>query len=267
MSTGAVNANFGTLGQLAHRKLQNDNDIKIIIQGANSQTGIGKTTLAIQLCRFIDRNGWSAQEKAFLDTREYVEAHLNYPKGSCLLLDEIEAGADSRRAMSDENVELSQAWATLRARNIATVTTLPSISMLDKRMLELADIWILVKERGLAQPYEINVNDFAPHKAPQRKPFPGQEMIQFADLPDDDPDKAHLDKIKDEMLEGETQGYIKEEEAQKKIEEAREEARETVRDPLIRDVYHASELSYQDIADLPAIDLSRQRVGQIIRKD
>lgn len=265
MAQSATPLSFGQMGQRALQNLDNDNDVKIIIQGANSQTGIGKTTLAIQLCRFID-DEWSARDKAFIDVREYIQAHLDYPKGSALLLDEIEAGADNRRAMSDDNVELSQAWATLRARNIATVCTLPSISMLDKRMLELADYWVLVKERGVAQPYQINVNDFAPHKAPQRKPLPGEEHIQFSDLPKDDPDKTYLDEIKDEMLREEGSGYIKESVAHDMVDEARAEAETETRNAIIHDVYNAfDEASYQKIANLPSIDLSHQRVGQLIR--
>lgn len=264
MEAAYKRASFGRLGQVAKNKLQNDNDVKIIIQGANSQTGIGKTTLAIQLCRFIDSD-WSADEKAFVDVKQYIQAHLDYEKGSALLLDEIEAGADNRRAMSDDNVELSQAWATLRARNIATVATLPSISMLDSRMLELADYWILVKERGVAQPYEINVNDFAPHKAPQRKPLPGEEHIQFTDLPDNDPDKQYLDQIKDDMLRDEAAGYIKRSRHKKEVSEARENASIETRNQVLKEVYNAFDVSYADISELPSIDVSRRRVGQIIR--
>lgn len=253
------------MGRRAREKLGSDNDIKIIIQGANSQTGIGKTTLGIQLCRYIDKD-WNAKEKAFVNVREYIKAHLDYPKGSALLLDEIEAGADNRRAMSQDNVDLSQAWATLRARNIATVATLPSISMLDSRMLELSDYWILVKSRGVAQPFKINVNDFAPHRSPQRKPLPGQEHIQFSDLADDDPDKEYLDRIKDEMLRGETEGYVKEQKCRDRVEEAKQDVRTTTRNDIMADVYNSfDDVSYQNIADLPAIDISQQRVSQLIR--
>lgn len=261
-------ANFGTLGHIAKNKLANDNDIKIIIQGANSQTGIGKTTLAIELCRYIDQSeeGWNAEDKAFVDVQEYVQAHLDYSKGSALLLDEIEAGADSRRSMSQDNVDLSQAWATLRARNIATVATLPSISMLDNRMLELADYWILVKERGLAQPFEINVNDFAPHRAPQRKPMANDEHIQFPDLPDRDKDKTYLDKIKDDMLRGNGKGYIPKSECENKVRDEREEAEREIRNKLLADVYHQIDAAtYEDLSNLESIDLSRQHINRIVK--
>lgn len=254
-------SNFGILGRDAKSKLSNDNDIKIIIQGKNSQTGIGKTTLAIQLCRFIDED-WSADTHAFIDTREYVDAHMNKPKGSALLLDEIEKGADSRRAMSQENVDLSQAWATLRARNIATVCTLPSISMLDNRMLELADYWILVKRRGWAQPYKVHVNDFN-HKV-QRKSLPGDQHIHFADLSSDDEDKIYLDDIKDDMLQEDGPGHIPMEKHKKKVRDARKEAKKEKRNEIIKGLYENTDMSTTDLSNLDCIGISQGQVSRVM---
>jgi len=260
-------SNFGFLGRDAKEQLNNDNDIKIIIQGANSQTGIGKTTLAIQLCRYIDEE-WSAETHAFVDVQDYIEAHMDKPKGSALLLDEIEKGADSRRAMSQENVDLSQAWATLRARNIATVCTLPSISMLDGRLLELADYWVLVKRRGLAQPFKVNVNDFKPKRLPQRKPVPGDEHITFVDLPDGDDDKAYLDKIKDEMLREESGlERIPKSEHQRKVKKAEKEARREKRNKVVKDLYEHLDLSTYDIADLDFLDVKQPQVSTIVNDE
>lgn len=255
-------SNFGLLGRNARQKLSNDNDVKIIIVGKNSQTGIGKTTLAIQLCRYIDRNDWSAESKSFVDVRKYINAHLEMPKGSALLLDEIEAGADSRRFMSQENVDLSQAWATMRARNIATVATLPSISMLDNRMLELADYWVLVKHRGLAQPFKIKVNDFTGKVS--RPPLPGDEHIQFVDLPEGDEDKAYMDEIKDEMLRAGEMEHIPKSEHERKVEKAVEAAKREKRNELVKQVYAASELSTTDLSKLDGVGVSQQQVANII---
>lgn len=266
MAQAVKRANFGTLGRDAKQKLESDNDIKIIIQGANSQTGIGKTTLAVLLCRYIDPE-WNAEEKAFVDVPEYLNAHLDYPKGSALLLDEIEAGADKRRANSQENVDLSQGWATLRARNIATVATLPSISMLDSRMLELADYWILVKKRGVAQPFKINVNDFAPSRTPQRKPLPGEEHIRFPDLPDNDPDKQYLDEIKDDMVRDTGMRSVPLPEHKQKLKRAKQKASKETRNDMMREVYQASDLTYEEIGNLPSVDLLRARVGEIVRQE
>lgn len=257
-------ANFGTLGRIAKKKLSSDNDIKIIIQGKNSQTGIGKTTLAIELCRFIDSN-WNAEKKAFIDVNKYLNSYLDFPEGSSLLLDEIGAGADSRRANSHENVELSQGWQLLRSRNIATVATLPSTNMLDKRLLELADYWVLVKKRGLAQPYEIRVNDFNGTVA--RKPLPGEEHIRFPDLPDTDTDKKILDSIKDDKVRGEGSKTIRMAEHNKQLERAKKDVRKETRDNLIRSLYHNTGLSYAKIGEIPAIDLTKQAVGAIVREE
>jgi len=257
-------ANFGTLGTVAKDKLRNDNDIKIIIQGANSQTGVGKTTLAIELCRFID-DDWNAEEKSFIEPQNYLNSYLDYPGGSALLLDEIGAGADSRRSTSKENVNLSHGWQMLRSRNIATIATLPSTSMLDKRMLELADYWVLVKKRGLAQPYKINVNDFNGKIA--RKPLPGEEHIQFPDLPSRDSDKKYLDNIKDNKVKSGGIKSVPLPEHKQKVSKAKEEGEREKRDAVIRDMYESFDVSYKDIGALSSIDLRKARVGEIVRDE
>lgn len=258
-----VEGSFGTLEKQVKSLLRTDNDAKIIIQGANSQTGIGKTTLAIKLARNIDPD-WTAEEKAYIDIREYINAHLDKPEGSALVLDEIEAGADSRRFMSQDNVDLSQAWATMRARNIAVIATLPSVSMLDNRMIELADYWILVRERGLAQPYRVTVNDF--NGKIRREAFPNDEHIFFTDLPDDDEDKAYLDSIKDEMLRTDESGYIPADEFETRVEREVEGQIRSWRDDLIEELAENTGATQQEIADLPMVDLHKSRVSQIVNQ-
>jgi hypothetical protein len=265
---------FGTMGKDAREKLRNDNDIKILIVGKNSQTGIGKTTFAIQLCRWIDQtnHGWNAEEKAFIDVGNYIEAHLEKAKGSCLMLDEIEAGADNRRAMSHDNVELSHAWMTMRARNIATVATLPSTDTLDKRMLSLADYWVLVRKRGVAQPYKVKVNDF--NGKVQRKPLnPNKdglgEMVTFPDLPDDDEDKQHLDSIKDDMLRGLTKSArkIPVDEHEEQLEKAKKEARREERDKMIEEVYENTELTTTDLGEMDWTGVTQPQVSRILNSN
>lgn len=263
-TTAVQESDFGHLGNVARDRLQRDRDIKIIIIGEDSQTGIGKTTLAILLCRYIGQHDWQADEKAFIDVQKYLNAFLDYPKGCAFLLDEIEHGADSRRATSTENVELSQGWAKLRARNMATIATLPSTDMLDPRMTMLADFIVIVRRRGVAQPYKIKVNDFSGKV--QYKPFPGDEHIKFSDLPDGDNDKQYLDKIKDEAVRGESLERITMREHERRQEKAIEQAKSEKRNELIKSFYHRFEdISQYDIADLDAIDISRDRVGQIVR--
>lgn len=266
-------ANFGMMGNDAINKLNNDNDVKILVVGSNSQTGIGKTTFAIELARFLDQSGeqWDAGDKAFIDIDDYIQAHLEYSKGSCLLLDEIEAGADSRRATSHDNVNLSQAWQTMRARNIATIATTPSMSTVDNRMLELADYWVLVKSRGIAQPFEIRVNDFTGKI--QRKPMNTNkkgigEHLTFPDLPDDDSDKTYLDSIKDEMLRGLTEESKKVPypEHKERLEKAVETAMREKRNQLMTQIYRSEEIdaSMKAIGNMPAVDLTQPSVSDVV---
>lgn len=264
---------FGLMGKRIKRKLRNDNDAKVLVVGKNSQTGIGKTTFAIELCRYLDRTeeDWRAEEKAFISIPEYIEAHMEKRKGSCLMLDEIEAGADSRRASSHDNVNLSKAWATMRAQNIATVATLPSVSMLDNRMLELADYWVLVKARGVAQPYKVSVNDF--NGKVQRKPLnPDKdgngEHIQFPDLPNDDPDKAYLDSIKDDTVWEltETAQKLSVKEHRKKVKKAIRDAKLEKRNEMIYEIYNDPETDFSttDLSNFEWVGISQSQVSEVL---
>jgi hypothetical protein len=261
---------FGQMGKEIVDNLNSDNDARVIIQGRNSQTGIGKTTLAIQMCRAFDQTSgpWDAKEKAFINIPNYLEAHLDYPKGSALLLDEIEHGADSRRSTSHENVNLSQGWATLRARNIVTIATLPSTSMLDKRMLELADYWVLVHSRGLAKPYKIAVNDFKPKRLPSRQELANGQMIQFDDLDNSDPDKKYLDEIKDQTVRGMGSDIrrISMEEHEKIIEKEREQAQMEFRNEAIRETYEKSELATTDLSNMEWVGVGQGQVSRILNE-
>lgn len=264
---------FGTMGDDIRGKLKNDNDGKILVVGRNSQTGIGKTTLAIQLCRYLDLTDdeWRATERAHISVSDYIEAHMKQPKGSALLLDEIEAGADSRRATSHDNVNLSQAWATMRAKNIATVATLPSVSMLDNRMLELADYWVLVKRRGIAQPYKVVVNDF--NGRVQRKALgdnlddPSQgEHIAFRDLPANDKDKTYLDDLKDDSVWDLTERSEKlsASEAKKKAKQKAEAASKKKRNEAIRELYAETDFSTTELSEFDWVGVSQSQVSEII---
>lgn len=186
------------------------------------------------------------------------------------MLDEIEAGADSRRAMSHDNVQLSQAWATMRAMNIATVATLPSVSMLDNRMLELCDYWVLVKSRGVAQPYEVSVNDF--NGKVQRKPLSPDkkgngEHIKFGDLDSDDPDKSYLDSIKDDMLRGLTKDSekIRISECEERVQDAEKDARMEFRNEMIYELYHSDvvDVSTTDLGEMEFTEVSQSQASRI----
>lgn len=151
-------------GSLVHKfvndRLDENRDVKIIITQRNSETGGGKTTLGVLMAMHFDRNGWTS-DKGFQDINDYLAYYLERARsGDVLLFDDAQAGADSRRSTSRENVLISKYWTILRSRNIVSILTLPTQTMLDKRLLELADLWIHVRTRGEAVPHRIYVDDY-----------------------------------------------------------------------------------------------------------
>lgn len=254
---------FGTLGHEIKRDVhRKDLDAKIIITSHNSRPGLGKTTLAIKMARDFDAHGWSAREKAFMDAAKYHNAYEEHEPGSVLLFDEIEGEADSRRSMSNKNVELSQAWAQNRYRNMITICTLPSVSMLDNRMLEMSDYWINVIDRGQAHPYRVLVNDFTGAVIRQRIDDDG--VIWYDDLPEGDDDYGYLKQMKHSRRMGYEDGkYLNHEEHKEKLEKAVEKARMEVRNQWITELYDNTDLSTYKIAELGCVDVSRRRVSDI----
>ena len=253
---------FGQLGAEVRKAIERDYDAKIIITSHNSKPGLGKTTVATRMARAWDPYGWSAQEKAFMDVHAYHEAYLNEPEGSVLLFDEIEGEADKRRSNSTKNVQLSQAWAQQRFRNMVTICTLPTVSMLDSRMLELADYWINVMRRGVAHPYRILVNDFN-GKVIRSRMGDGGAVITWSDLPDDDDDKQLLDQMKAESAEFE-RTYYNEREVEKMIDKQVEEERRSWRNVAIEELYNQTDMSQKEISEFDFVGVSQPQVQRIL---
>lgn len=262
VSASAKPEDFGPVGWQVNKDThERDLDAKIIITSHNSKPGLGKTTLAIRFARALDPHGWSAEDKAFIDPYDYMRAYDNVKPGSVLILDEIEAVADKRRSNASENVDLSQAWATKRYRNIVTIATLPTTSMLDARMIELSDYRINVMRRGAAKAFEVVIPDFPPHR-PWQEPVDG--MIHYRDLPEGDADYKHLTELKEEFTKVDRTTY-KQHEVDKIKERVVRETRKELRDELIRKFYKNTDVSQTDVSDV--VDVSQAQVNRIINSE
>jgi Zonular occludens toxin (Zot). len=97
-------------------------------------------------------------DQATLHVDEYLDIYKEQSKGSVLIMDEAEQ-VDARRSMSNQNVEFSEKWSMMRYSEVDSILTLPTVTALDKRVEELADVWINVIERGYAKCNLINVHD------------------------------------------------------------------------------------------------------------
>lgn len=265
---------YSTLGKLLLYRLMNNRDCKVIITSRGSTTGTGKTTLAIHLCRWIRRcanelfgrsGEWSAKEHSFVGTKPYLEAYQDAEPGDALLLDEIEFSADRRRHMTHENVNLSHAWSILRYRNVVSIATLPTASMLDQRMMELADVWINVIMRGRANTYYLTVNDFTHDLVYKRLKQAGyNESVIWPDLPSGDEDFEYL---ADEKVALGIPGMGGEEEVTE--QDLEEQDRETRRDVALRLLKLKRDgeihLTQAEIGDI--VGYSQQWVGALKREE
>lgn len=257
---------FGQLGYEIKRDVhKKDLDAKIIITSHNSRPGLGKTTLAIKMCRDLDRNGWSAESKAFMDAHDYHEAYGDKKSGSAFLFDEIEGEADSRRAMSNKNVELSQAWAQNRYRNMITICTLPSVSMLDNRMMEMSDYWINVIDRGVAHPYRIRVNDFNGKVYRVRMGEEQDAVLRYSDLSGEDDDYNYLKSMKHDRRTSVDKEYFDGAEVQERVEKAREDAKMEERNEWFECLNEETDLSQTAVSKLSKCGVSRPRLVQILQ--
>lgn len=213
-------------------RLQAGRDIHVAVTAA-SETGVGKTMLAVVLALLGDVNGWTT-ERATLDPAEYAhmyderdlcETHAGrderiplpefeacddccyaQPPGSWLIGDEWEQAVDARRGQTKENVEASHQVATKRYRQIMAVYTLPSKSWMDKRFGEDAiDFWIQAHEtewgepKGEADVYRVQINE---HRG---KAYTDHvETITWPNLTNH-PEYKNLTQMKKERMEGSIQ--------------------------------------------------------------
>lgn len=264
---------FGTLGKEIRKRIRNDYDAKIIVTSHNSQPGLGKTTFAIRAAHAWDPHGWSAEQKAFMNAHAFHNKYMDAPPGSVLLFDEVENEADARRSVSTKNVELSQMLATQRFRNIVSIYTLPAVSMLDSRIMELADYWVNVMKRGVAHPYKIYVNDFTGNVTRkwigQQDQGGNGEMIMWDDVERGEQaysDKEYLDELKKQHSHLERE-YVPQSEVEDKLEKAIEDAKRDKRDAMIHDIYEQWDVSQSDIAALESVGVSQPTVQKILSRN
>lgn len=201
----APGMHWNALQELKEKRNVENRDIKGLITARDSETGTGKTTLAETLSIDWDRteSGWRAEDQGTLHSEEYTRAYLNLPKGAMLLGDEMEQMADNRRSTSSNNVTLTQFWSVMRAWQVSTLATLPSTSMLDKRLKELADFRINVIERGVGVVYLSKVDDHGGQVFEKRL-----HRIRWGDLAGNEQHEVMKKKKKDHMENFSERSYL-----------------------------------------------------------
>jgi len=247
-------------------RLVTGRDMNIIVTAA-SETGVGKTTLAVALAMMIDQHGWTAEKASVADPADYDRRYDECPPGSCLILDEAEKAMDARRGMSSESVGLSQTFATKRYRQVFSILTAPSKSWIDSRLgSDAADYWIqalqtdLGRIKGEAKVYRLKSNEHYEVDYSKRT-----EYLHWPNLDGND-EFERLDKRKTDLLESdEEQQYVDAGEVKERKERAAETATKRQRRRIIKRLNDRPELTQENIGDV--FEISASRVSQIVNDD
>ncbi|WP_128478079.1 hypothetical protein [Halorussus pelagicus] len=233
------------------KRASQNRDFTVIVSDWDNERGSGKTTLSIKLARAMDQSDKGlTPSKATLTPEEMINAYSAEPHQSALILDEAEAGMNSRDAMTTTNKVLSKMVSMARVAEKYVIFNMPASSHIDKNILDLADYWILVQRRGLARVYELNKNPFEG----RTYPTPTQTMTWDA-LDGDNPVYQSLTSEKwDEIgsgADGESK-YISREDHQERVEAERKTAREETRDEIIA-----------NLLKHPGVALPQTKIGEV----
>jgi hypothetical protein len=252
------------LGKLYRKRVAQNRDLTVLIADWNLERGSGKTTLAMRLASAFDRtdDGFTGS-KATLSAQELTDAYTREPPGSALLLDEGQADASNRRAMSGVNEALRKIVGMGRVEQKYLLLTAPGVHQVDRDIRNMCDVWVFVRKLGQAQMFRVRYNPFENHELTDdwgtlrwSADLPGQ----LSDVYDD------LTAEKKRRLRGDGDngdGYVPADEAQQNAEREAEKAERQTRDELLRTMYQNNDdLTQQKLAD--SVGLSRSRVADIL---
>lgn len=254
------------------QRIANGRDMHVIVT-ASSETGVGKTTLAVSLALLWDQHGWNSEKAAVADAKEYAYKYDHMPPGSVLILDEAEKAADARRSNTHGNVDVSQAFAAKRFRQIFGILTAPSKKWVDKRLgSSSADYWIQAQEgqsgqiKGEAKVYRLKEQEHYETYYSEKT-----ETISWPILDGNEAFKE-LDEIKKKRLSGEVESnYVHRDEVEDIKDNFWKKSRMRMRYDMLEamDSYGMTKAEMARIlqAGSATESLTQQRVGQIVNAD
>jgi len=244
-------------------RLVTGRDMNIIVT-ASSETGVGKTTLAVAVAMLIDQHGWTAEKAAVADAQAYDRLYDMVPPGTCLILDEAEKAMDARRGMTKESVSLTQSFATKRYKQVFSILTAPSKSWVDNRLgSDAADYWIQAQEtdmgriKGESKVYRLKTNEHYETDYAQKT-----EYLHWPNL-DGNVEFDRLDERKRNLLESDSETqYIDADDVGEIKKQAANTAAENQRREIMKKLNDVDGLTQADIAGV--FDISSSRVSQIV---
>jgi len=176
------------------------------------ESGVGKSGLAVYLGKLFSKlAGYEfTKEDMTLSGAEYLKRWKEHPgaeQPSVIILDELggAGSGSSRRAMTNQNVELTSAFQLMRKKRIVTLITTTHWSRIDKGLRQQLThrLWCLDKPIGYFIPYSVSA-DFDKGKVKTRS-YDGVNRIGFPDMAaHDDSDFQYLASLKDDLLSSDT---------------------------------------------------------------
>jgi len=236
-------------------------DAKVLVTADDGATGVGKSNCCDYLGYVCDTTAEGfAPHKTTIEPLRFLELYSVLEPGSSAVMEEGEQ-FDSRRGMTNENVEATQKWQQARVREIVAFVNLPSPSTIDSRFELLADYWINIENRGLCRIYKKKI-----HATKQTIYYKTLQTLEWPNM-DGSSTFRHMDSMKNELLDGDLDSdqLVRESEAQQRIDQAVADAQEDCRDRWIRALKDRG-WTGKEIASLPTVDVKGPRVNQIARK-
>jgi hypothetical protein len=107
-----------------HKK---DKDFIMALDGGE---GVGKSTLALQIGKYIDPT--LDLSRVVFDAESFKQAIFKAEKGQCVIYDEAFTGLSSRTSLSGINTALVSLMMQMRQKNLFVILVLPTFFLLDK---------------------------------------------------------------------------------------------------------------------------------------
>jgi hypothetical protein len=250
--------------KLYRKRVANNQDLAILVSDHQNRRGTGKTVLSLKIASRIDRTeAGITKEKVSIGVDSLLDAYVDLPKGSALVLDEAESGLNKYEAGTQINKAMRELVSMGRIEEKYLILNLPSSGALDRDLKALCDFWFLVQQKGLAKGHHLAWNPYS-----EQPRTPKKRDLEWSDIPEGTQLRDvynYLTKLKRKHLRGENEESsqrLKPSEVQNRIDKIKSETKTETRNQLLTEIYSNSNLTQRELAD--SVGLSRSRLADIV---
>jgi hypothetical protein len=252
--------------KIYNTRVANNQDLSLYVTDSQNRRGTGKTVFSLKLAELMDRTDEGlTREKVFLDPSELLDAYVELPKGSAIVLDEAEASLSKYRSGSNMNMALRQIVSMGRVREKYLVLNLPSSSELDRDMKSLLSYWWMVISKGEAMGHRISHN---PYRESTYTPKSDNGTTwKWTDIEPDSKLREVYEYLNQEKLDhlqndSSMDSVYSESDLEARVSKASNEAARETRDKLVKKFYDNSDMTQQELAS--RIDIPRGTLAPIL---